>query len=85
MRLRSAPVSGLKGPMLCVTILTALCAAFPGFADDHQKGVDADAEPVQNAGWKKKIKRLKLADPESSETMLASTNLVVTDRGARVS
>ena len=28
-------------------------------------------EPIEISGWKKKIKRLKLADPESTEMMLA--------------
>ncbi len=42
-------------------------------ADNRPDGLrDAEAlEPVKFSIWKRRIKRLKLADPESTEEMLA--------------
>jgi len=66
---RPAPI-GRSVELLCVAVIAAICATAPftgSFADNG-----ATAQPVQFGIWKKRIKRLKLADPESTETMLAS-------------
>jgi hypothetical protein len=85
MRQSSARLSGLFDSVLHVTIMAALCAVFLGYDSDVRHGTTAASEPAHFAIWKKRIKRLKLADPESTETMLADVARVSTQASHRKS
>jgi len=61
---------GHPAPAVRATLLAALCAALllAGGALPESEHTTA---PLKYGIWKKSIKRLKLADPESTETMFA--------------
>lgn len=74
MRLSQLPVHGTIGRYCRVFTVIAISATFLAIGI-NVKGYSADGtesyEIAKKSTRQKRIKRLKLADPESSETMLA--------------
>ena len=52
-------------------IVTGICTGFMVAADGPSASDSPAHDPVEYSIWKKRIKRLKPADPESTEVMLA--------------
>ena len=59
------------GRYLQIIIVTGICAGFMAAADGPSASDSPAYEPVEYSIWKKRIKRLKPADPESTEVMFA--------------
>ena len=76
MRFRRMIGSGPLGRYTRAGLIAATCCIALAYVaenrPDTMRGAEA-LEPVQYSIWKKRIKRLKLADPESTEEMLART------------
>lgn len=52
-------------------IITGICAGFMVAADGLPASDSPAHDPIEYSIWKKRIKRLKPADPEATEVMLA--------------
>ncbi len=71
-------------------IVIGLCAVFQAAGADAystylSSTMTPGSEPVEYSVWKKLIRRLKPADPESTEIMLADRGLVCLDQSKALS
>jgi hypothetical protein len=74
MRLRRTPTRGPFGSIFRCLVVTGLCLSIIAVAEGRFEVPTADmstTDAIELAIWKKRIKRLKPADPESTEEMLA--------------
>ena len=76
MRFRNLPVSARMGQNFRLVILAGLGASILTVGAGGFTANEPALEPVQDSMWKKRIRRLKLADPESTEEMLARAGSV---------
>ena len=72
MRFRRLPVLGPSGQTLRLVMLAGVAVSILAVGTSVSTVDGPVLEPVQDSMWKKRIRRLKLADPESTEEMLAS-------------
>ena len=59
---------------LQIMIVSGICAGFIVAADGQTDSNSSAHDPIEYSIWKKRIKRLKPADPESTEVMFADAN-----------
>jgi hypothetical protein len=78
MQIRKLPVIGPTVQHLRLVVLAGLGASILAVGAGYFTANEPALDPVQDSMWKKRIRRLKLADPESSEEMLARTGLAHT-------
>ena len=71
MRTRRTTVTGRSGRTVCLMAVVAVMIASSPITSVSSQAEGPASQPVEVGKWKKKIKRLKLADPESTEMMLA--------------
>jgi hypothetical protein len=71
MRFRRPPVFGTRDRNFRAGVTAALCITILAAGAVTTPDTVPFLEPVQHSIWESRIKRLKLADPESTEVMLA--------------
>ncbi len=76
MVISSLPAFRLSNIQRTLIVAVGMCAVF--LAVPSTAGLDSEA--AENAAQQLRIKRLKPADPESTETMLADRGLAYPDR-----
>jgi len=76
MRIRRLPVVGRIGQNLKLIILAGLGVSMLAIGAGGFTASEPAFDPIQDSMWKKRIRRLKLADPESTEEMLARAGTV---------
>ena len=73
MRFRNLAVIGPIRKNFRLVMLVTLGVSILAIGSGSFAAIEPILEPVQNSMWKRRIRRLKLADPESTEEMLVST------------